>query len=138
MTIITEKQRHEIMQMPEFHKEFHKLTKGWKPATEIPDDRMKEDMIKHTPFSQLSMDLDTYREFIECKAYDMVWGLQHKLCVYALSRVPEVSGLMWADIIEPYYVCMQEIEKFVTEQQEKAIKSVFLSLKAKNNIIKPL
>ena len=137
MSIITNEQRQQIMQTAEFHKEFDKLTKGWKPTIVLTDTKMKDELIQSTPFSQLNMDIATYKEFVQSKPSDMVWGLQHKLCAFALSKQPEYI-LTWADVIEPYYLCMQEIEKFVTEQQEKAIKSVFLSMKAKHNIIKPL
>lgn len=142
MTIITEKQRHEIMQMPEFHKEFDKLTKGWKPARYPDVDRfysIKQGLTDNTPFAAMGMDLDTYLRFVNANMTDLEWGILHKVLVYAMNLNPSNPlAVNYISLITDFHATLQEIENFVTQQQEKAIKSVFLSLKAKNNIIKPL
>lgn len=144
MTIqITDPQKHQIMQTPEFAAKLSELMRGFEPIVSL-DTAITELLVKSLhayliiPYSVIKFPLRDYALLVSAcfREWDGIMWQKHCTGVQSLS--PQQIGLTideYVTLIGFAQDVLTQIDAELEKQKEKAIQAVFLAQKAKNSII---
>jgi len=138
---ITDQQKQQIMQTPEFVAKLSELMAGFKPTINSMPDGVAVAMAHiaaNVPFADIKFRNDDYNKLITGDPYTWDGITLQKFCMIAQTFT--ASALQMTS--PAYFLLMaftqsilEQIDSEVSKQRETAIKAVFLAFKAKNSII---